>query len=55
MDKKVKNEIFRWTKNNALPSEPHQELMPWCGWFRPVQNRHLAWEIAWPEVDELHP
>jgi hypothetical protein len=34
---------------------PHQELVPWCGWLRPVQARHLDWLIAWPEEEHLHP
>lgn len=48
-------EILRWTRDNVRLSEPHQELQPWCSWFRPVQHRHLAWLIAWPEEDHLHP
>lgn len=34
---------------------PHQELVPWCGWLRAVQVRHLDWLIAWPEEEHLHP
>lgn len=56
--RKVFNEyqrqMLRWTVE-FIPAEPHQELLPWVNLFRPVQHRHLAWEIAWPEIDEYHP
>ena len=42
-------------REHYLPSEPHQELIPWVAWFRQVQARHPEWEVAWPEEEHLHP
>ncbi len=42
-------------RDHYLPSEPHQELIPWVAWFRQVQARHPEWEVAWPEEEHLHP
>ncbi|MDE2029668.1 MAG: hypothetical protein KGI97_03785 [Alphaproteobacteria bacterium] len=47
-------DMFMWREHFIIGS-PHQELVPWCGWLRPVQNRHLDWLIAWPEEAHLHP
>lgn len=46
--------ITMWTEH-WTPSEPHQELIPWVGWFRPVAARNWLWEYAWPEEEYLHP
>jgi|GEM_PF-2862496 hypothetical protein len=43
-----------WTEH-WIPSEPHQELIPWVAWFRPIQARNYVWEYTWPEEEYLHP
>jgi hypothetical protein len=46
--------ITLWSEH-WIPSEPHQELIPWVGWFRPVSSRNWLWECTWPEEAWLHP
>jgi hypothetical protein len=46
--------ITLWSEH-WIPSEPHQELMPWVGWFRTVSARNALWEYTWPEEEWLHP
>ena len=43
-----------WTEH-WIPSEPHQELIPWVAWFRPISARNYVWEYTWPEEEYLHP
>ena len=38
-----------------VPSSPHQELIPWCGWLRAIAARRITWMIAYPEEEYLHP
>jgi hypothetical protein len=38
-----------------VPSEPHEELIPWVAWFRPISARNYVWEYTWPEEEYLHP
>ncbi|MFA4995012.1 MAG: hypothetical protein WC521_06895 [Bdellovibrionales bacterium] len=38
-----------------IPSEPHQELIPWVGLFRTVAARNPLWVYTWPEEEYLHP
>ena len=47
-------QMLRWT-TEFIPAEPHQELQPWCGWFRPISCRKAEWLRAWPHEDWLHP
>ncbi|MFA5041026.1 MAG: hypothetical protein WC464_05285 [Bdellovibrionales bacterium] len=49
------NKVITLWSEHWVPSEPHQELMPWVGWFRPVSARNWLWEWAWPEEDWMHP
>ena len=51
----VSYEVFKWTRNNIVLAEPHQEHQPWVGWFRGVTKRRPEWEAAWPEEEYLHP
>lgn len=46
--------MLRW-RREYLPSEPHQELIPFVALFRPLERRHLQWEIAWDEDDFPQP
>jgi hypothetical protein len=48
------SELLVWCTHFTI-GNPHQELIPWCGWLRTVQARHPDWMIAWPEEDYLHP
>jgi hypothetical protein len=46
--------MFLWTEH-WIPSEPHEELIPWVAWFRPISARNYVWEYTWPEEEYLHP
>lgn len=48
----TEKEILFWTKD-AIPSEPHEELIPWVGLLRPLTNTNWTWVHAWPEEDWL--
>ena len=43
-----------WTEH-WVPSSPHQELIPWCAWFREIAARRPAWEVLYPDEEYLHP
>ena len=51
----ARKEIFYWTKEHVQPSEPHEELIPWVGWFRQVGARNAVWLYTWPDEEHLHP
>lgn len=46
--------MLLWTEH-WIPSEPHEELIPWVAWFRPISARNYVWEYTWPEEEYLHP
>ncbi len=46
--------MLLWTEH-WIPSEPHEELIPWVAWFRPIAARNYVWEYTWPEEEYLHP
>ena len=48
------SELVMWIEHFVI-GNPHQELVPWCGWLRPVQHRHLEWLVTWPGEEFLHP
>lgn len=43
-----------WTEH-WVPSSPHQELIPWCAWFREIGARRPMWEFLYPDEEYLHP
>lgn len=44
------NGLLKW-RTEYIPSEPHQELIPWTQLFRPLAVTNWAWVNAWPEDD----
>ncbi|MDR3424228.1 MAG: hypothetical protein P4M13_03995 [Alphaproteobacteria bacterium] len=46
--------MLMWVEH-WVPSEPHQELIPWVGLLRPVSARNWLWLYSWPEEEHLHP
>jgi hypothetical protein len=42
-------------REHWIPSEPHEELIPWVAWFRPISARNYVWLYTWPEEEYLHP
>ena len=48
-------ELMTLLTEHWVPSSPHQELIPWCGWLRAVASRRISWLIAYPEEEYLHP